>query len=146
MYTYIWLALLIVFIAIEAATVSMVSTWFAIGSLVAAVVALLGGKLWLQIMVFLGVSAIFLALLRPIAKEYLNARVTPTNVDALVGKLCLCVTDIDNIAGTGQVKVGDVEWSARSTDGEPIAAGTQVKIDRVEGVKVYVSPVSVAVK
>ena len=146
MQVYIWLVLLIVFIVAEAATVSMVSTWFAIGSLAAAVTALLGGPLWLQVMIFLGVSAITLAMLRPIAKEYLNARITPTNVDAMAGKLCLCITDIDNVAGAGQVKVGDVEWSARSTDGAPICAGTQVKIDRVEGVKVYVTPVSVAVK
>lgn len=143
---FLWFALLVLFIIVEAATVSMVSTWFAIGALAAMLADLLGAQLWLQVVIFLAVSGIALALLRPIAKKYFNPRITRTNVDALTGKTCLCVTAIDNLAGVGQVKLGDVEWSARSTDGQPIPVGTQVTIDRVEGVKVYVTPVTVAVK
>lgn len=145
MEAFIWFALLIVFVAVEAATVNMVSTWFALGSLAALIVALIGGELWLQILVFLTISAVALALLRPLARKYFTPRITRTNVDALTGKTCLCVSAIDNVAGCGQVKVGDVEWTARSTTGEPISVGEQVKIDRVEGVKVYVTPVTVKV-
>ena len=143
---FFWFALLIAFVIAEAATVSMVSAWFAAGALAALVAALLGAKLWLQIVLFLTVSAVALALLRPIAKKYFTPRLTNTNVDALVGKTCLCVTAVDNMAAVGQVKIGDVEWTARSTTGEAISVGTQVRIDRVEGVKVYVTPVAVAVK
>ena len=145
METFFWFALLVVFIWAEAATVNMVSAWFAVGSLVALVGSLLGAKLWLQVVLFLVVSGVMLALLRPIAKKYFTPRITKTNVDALAGKTCLCVTAIDNLNGIGQVKIGDVEWSARSTTGEPISAGEQVRIDRVEGVKVYVTPISVKV-
>ena len=144
--TVIWFALLILFIWVEAATVTMVSAWFALGALAAVIAALAGGQLWLQIVLFFGVSGVSLALLRPISKKHFNTKLTPTNVDAMADKLCLVVTDIDNFAARGQVKVGDVEWSARSTDGSPIPAGTQVKVDRVEGVKVYVTPVKVEVK
>ena len=143
--TFLWFALLVVFIGAEAATVNMVSAWFAAGSLAALIAALLGGNMWLQIALFLAVSAVALALLRPVAKKYFTPRITRTNVDALTGKTCLCATAIDNLTGSGQVKIGDVEWSARSTTGEPIPAGTQVTIDRVEGVKVYVTPISVKV-
>ena len=145
METFFWFALLVVFIWAEAATVNMVSAWFAVGSLAALVGSLLGAKLWLQVALFLVVSGVMLALLRPIAKKYFTPRITKTNVDALAGKTCLCVTAIDNLNGVGQVKIGDVEWSARSTTGEPISAGEQVRIDRVEGVKVYVTPISVKV-
>ena len=144
--TFFWFALLVIFVVAEAVTVNMVSAWFAVGSLASLITALLGGKLWLQVVVFLVVSAAALALLRPIAKKYFNPKLTRTNVDAMVGKTCLCVTAIDNLEGVGQVKIGDVEWTARSTTGEAIPAGTEVKIDRVEGVKVYVTPVTVAVK
>jgi len=143
---FLWFALLVVFVVAEAVTVNMVSAWFAAGSLAALIVSMIGGELWLQILVFLTVSAVALALLRPIAKKYFTPRITRTNVDALVGKTCLCITAIDNLGGVGQVKLGDVEWTARSTDGQPIPAGAEVKIDRVEGVKVYVTPVTVAVK
>ena len=144
--TFLWFALLVIFVVAEAVTVNMVSAWFAVGSLASLITALLGGKLWLQVVVFVVVSAVALAMLRPIAKKYFTPKLTRTNVDALAGKTCLCVTAIDNLAGAGQVKIGDVEWTARSTTGEAIPAGTEVKIDRVEGVKVYVTPVTVAVK
>ena len=143
--TFLWFALLVLFIWVEASTVTMVSAWFAVGALASLITALLGGKLWLQVVIFLAVSGVALALLRPIAKKYFTPKLTRTNVDALTGKTCLCVTAIDNLAGSGQVKIGDVEWSARSTTGEAIPAGTEVKIDRVEGVKVYVTPVTVKV-
>ena len=142
---YVWFGLLILFVIIEAATVGMVSAWFAAGALAALIVSLIGGEMWLQVLVFVTVSAVTLALLRPLAKKHINGRVTRTNVDAIVGKSCLCVTAIDNLASTGQVKIGDVEWTARSTPGDPIAVGTQVTVDRVEGVKVYVTPVTVKV-
>lgn len=142
----LWFALLVVFAVAEAATVNMISVWFIIGSVAALAGSLLGAGLWFQIALFLAVSGVSLALLRPLAKKYFTPRITRTNVDALAGKLCVCVGDINNLTDTGQVKLGDVEWSARSTTAEPIPAGTQVKIDRVEGVKVYVTPVMVAVK
>ena len=146
METTLWFALLILFIGVEAATVTMVSAWFAIGALAALIAVLCGGQLWLQITLFFVVSGVSLALLRPLSKKHFTPKLTRTNVDAMADKLCLVTTPIDNLTGQGQVKIGDVEWSARSTDGSPIEAGTQVKVDRVEGVKVYVTPVKVEAK
>ena len=51
--------------------------------------------------------------------------------------------DIDNNSAAGNVKLGAMEWSARSSSGAPIAKGTLVKVDRIEGVKVFVSPAEV---
>ncbi len=141
-----WLVLMVVFIIAESQTVTLVSAWFAVGALAALVANLLGAEIWLQVVLFLAVSGICLALLRPITRKYFTPKLTRTNVDAMSGKTCVVITDIDNLASCGQVKIGDVEWTARSTTGEPIPAGTQVKIERVEGVKVYVTPVTVEVK
>ena len=52
-----WLILLVVFLLAEAATVGVVSTWFALGALVAMVTALLQGPVWLQTVLFVAVSA-----------------------------------------------------------------------------------------
>ena len=142
---FLWLGLLVLFIIVEAETVSVVSIWFAFGSLAALIGELLGAKLWLQVVLFLVVSGISLALLRPIARKFFTPKLTKTNVDAMSGKLCNVTVAIDNTAPSGQVKIGDVEWTARSTSGEPIPAGTQVRIDRIEGVKAYVTPVTVTV-
>lgn len=137
----IWFVLLLLFIWMETTTVTMVSTWFAIGSLAAMIVSFCGGELWLQATVFVTVSAVLLLLLRPITKKYFTPKLVKTNVDAVIGSQGVVLEDIDNIAACGRVKLGAMEWSARSTRGEQITEGTLVKVDRVEGVKVFVTPV-----
>jgi len=137
----IWLGLMVLFLIAEASTVSMTTLWFAIGALAALIASAAGGELWLQIVLFLAVSALLLALLRPAAKRYFTPKLTRTNVDAVVGKTGRVTVAIDNIEGLGQVKLEGQDWSARSESGEQISEGTQVKVCRVEGVKVFVTPV-----
>ena len=145
-FTTLWLALTVVFLAVEAATVTLVSLWFAAGSLAALVVCLIGGPLWLQILVCLAVSAAALALLRPLARKYLKPKLTATNVDSIIGSQGYVTSAIDNLTATGQVKLGGMYWSARSTSGAPLAEGTLVQVDRIEGVKVFVSEAEVPAK
>ena len=144
--TLIWLVLVIVFIVVEAACpFHLVSIWFAVGSLVALVVSLLQGPLWLQITLFLIVSAALLAALWPLTKKYLKPKLTATNVDSVIGSTGYVTAAIDNVAAVGQVKLGAMEWTARSTTGESIPTGTRIRVDRIEGVKVFVSPAEVKV-
>ena len=139
----VWLALMAAFLMAEASTVSMVSLWFAAGSLIALLTALAGGPGWLQITLFLAVSAGLLLALRPLVKKYVTPKVTATNVDSVVGSTGLVTAAIDNVSAAGQVKLGAMEWTARSTSGQPIPVGTLVKVDRIEGVKAFVSPAEV---
>lgn len=142
----IWLILMVLFLITEAATVTMVSLWFGVSALAALLIALMGGPVWLQCALFLVVSAILLALLRPLVKRYVSPKITATNVDSVVGSTGLVTAAIDNVSAAGQVKLGAMEWTARSTSGEPIPQGTLVKVDRIEGVKVFVTPVQVPAK
>lgn len=140
-----WLILMVVFLLAESATVALVSSWFAVGSLVALIASLLNAPVWLQVTLFLLVSCAALAMLRPLVRKFITPKVVKTNVEAIIGKQGPVTAPIDNVAATGQIKLGAMEWSARSTSGEPIAVGTLVKVDRIEGVKVFVSPVEVKV-
>ena len=137
----IWLILIVVFLLAEGATVALVSTWFAIGSLAAMLMALTGAGTGLQVAVFVIVSAICLTALRPLVRKHIQPKLTKTNVDAVAGSTGLVTVAIDNVMAQGQVKLGAMEWTARSESGEPIGAGTLVKVVRVEGVKAIVSPV-----
>ena len=139
----VWLVLAVAFLATEAATVTVVSLWFAAGALAALLVSFFGAALWLQVLIFLAVSAAALAALRPVARKHINPRVTATNVDAVIGSTGLVTVAVDNVTAAGQVKLGAMVWSARSTSGDPIPEGTLVRADRIEGVKVFVSPVKV---
>ena len=143
MFHWIWLILAVIFLIAEAATVTITSLWFAAGSLAALVVALMGGSWGLQIGTALVVSAVLLACLRPMVRKYLNPNLAKTNVDAVIGSRGYVTADIDNIAATGTVKLGAIEWTARSTAGTVIPKGTLVQVDKIEGVKVFVTLVEV---
>ena len=146
MYTaaLVWFVLMVVFLIAEAACpIHLISVWFAAGSLVATVISLLGGPVWLQITAFFVVSGALLALLWPFVRKIVKPNLVKTNVDALVGSSGYVTAPIDNVAATGQVKLGAMEWTARSSSGSPIAVGTLVTVDRIEGVKAFVSEVKI---
>lgn len=142
----IWLGLVILFVVVEAACpIHLVSVWFAVGSLVALLTWSLGGPFWLQLTLFLIVSCVLLAALWPLTKKFLKPKLTATNIDSILGSTGYVTAAIDNVAATGQVKLGAMFWTARSTSGTPIAEGTLIRVDRIEGVKVFVSPAEVKV-
>ena len=141
----LWFAFFLVFLIIEASCpIHLVSIWFAAGSLVALIASFLGAPLWLEIVLWLVVSSVMVALFWPFIQKFLNPKVEKTNVEAIVGTQGYVTADIDNITATGQVKLGAMEWTARSTSGHPIPKGTLVKVDRIEGVKAFVSVAEVS--
>ena len=135
---YMWLAATVAFGAIEALTVGIVSIWFALGSLAALIAAALHAGTWLQVTVFLTVSVIALILTRPLIKKKILPNTTPTNTDMLIGGAGVVEDSIDNIAGTGSVKIQGKVWSAKSENGDNIASGNIVIVVRIEGVKLIV--------
>ena len=138
---WIWLAALVFFAVIEAVTSALVSVWFIGGALVSMIAALLGAPIWLQFVLFFAVSAILLLLLRPLAKKYLIPNQTATNAGSNIGKTAVVTERIDNLRGSGAVKIAGVEWSARSVSGEIMEEDTLVRIKAIEGVKVCVEPI-----
>lgn len=140
----IWVGLLITFLIVEAVcVVHLVSVWFAAGSLAALAVYAFHGPLWLQILVFVLVSGGLLLALWPLTKKFLKPKIVSTNVDAVIGSTGFVTVTIDNQKAEGQVKLGSMVWTARSSSGEILREGTLVRADRIEGVKVYVTPVGV---
>ena len=112
--------------------------WFAGGALVAMLAASLSAPLWLQITVFLAVSAVLIYFTRPIVKKLLSGKNKETNLDRIIGKTVIVSEKVDNDAQTGKCIIAGVSWSLRSDDGSVIEAGEKVTVDRVEGVKLIV--------
>lgn len=135
-----WLVALICFAVLEAATVGLVSIWFAGGALVALITASLGGPIWLQLMLFLAVSIVMLALLRPFIRKFSTPHKVKTNADRHIGKSALVTEEINNLKETGAVRLDGVTWTARSETGEVIPAGTLIRVQKIAGVKLYVVP------
>ena len=138
-----WFVLTVILLIAEAATVTVISLWFAAGALAAMVTALLGGAVWIQALVFVLVSAAALTALRPLVRKHLTPKLTATNIDSIIGSVGIVTGAIDNLTATGQVKLNGMEWSARSTSGNTLEVGTKIRVDKIEGVKVFVSPAEV---
>lgn len=138
--TLFWLVSLIIFGVAEAATVGLVSIWFAGGALAALIAAAVGGAVWLQIVLFVAVSVIMLALLRPMVKKISVPHRVRTNADRHVGRSALVTETIDNLKEAGAVKLDGVVWSARSESGAVIPEGELITVKRIEGVKLWVAP------
>lgn len=135
----LWLVLFVVFLILEAGTVALVSIWFAVGALAALAACLLGAAMWLQVVIFLAVSGLLLALLW----KRLRPKAAKTNLNSVIGAEGYVTEAIDNLSYTGRVKLGGITWAARSATGQPIPKGALVKVERIEGVKVFVTPAEV---
>lgn len=141
-YATVWMVLMVGFLIAEGACpFHLISIWFAIGALVAGIAALLDGALWLQITLFVVISCGMLAAMLPLVKKYIKPNIVKTNVDSVIGTEGYVTEAIDNLAATGQVKLGGMYWTARSENGKTIEAGKLIKVARIEGVKVFVTAV-----
>ncbi len=114
---------------------------FGIGAVAAALLAVLGvGVIW-QLIVFIGVSLVALAFLRPLAVRMTNHVANPGGIDRVIGKQAIVLEDINPHAATGRVRIEREEWRA-DTYGPAIPKGTLVVVMEVTGTRVMVVPVS----
>ena len=130
----LWLIASGLFAAGEMASLDLVLLMFAGGALGAMTVALLGGATVVQMIAFIVVSGVLLALVRPIAKRHLVDR-TPLQLDGvetLIGRTAKVTREIDSSGG--RIRMGADEWTARSQhSGESFEVGATVRIMSVDG-------------
>ena len=132
-----WLGILAILLVIEAITVGLTTVWFAGGAFVACIASWLGGGIVVQLLLFFGVSVVLLIFTRPLAVRY------KTNAESLLGKRAVVIQTVNNLAQTGQVRINDIEWTARTADdGEEIPTGAVVEIEEIRGVKLIVKELS----
>lgn len=137
--TVIWIVAIVVFGAAEAATAGLVSIWFVGGAGAALIAAIFHAPLWLQIVLFLLVSAVLLVATRPLARKMLDKTVTPTNADRVLRHTARVTERIDNERPSGAVYIDGKTWTARSEDGTVIEKDKLAEVIRMEGVKLFVT-------
>lgn len=135
---FVWLVIAVVLGIFEAATVALVSIWFAVGAVAAMVPAYFNAPFWVQILVFILVSALCFVFTRPFFKKIIRVNKQPTNVDRLVGQEGVATDDIENIECRGKVFISGLTWSARSETGELIPQGAVVTVKKIEGATLVV--------
>ena len=105
----------------------------ALAAVAAAVVALLGVGVALQLVVFIAGSVATVAFLRPIARRHLHMPAPlRTGTAALEGTKAVVLQRVD--ANGGRVRIGGEEWSARAyMEDQVLEPGTRVEVVKIDG-------------
>lgn len=137
-YSIIWAIFFVIFLVIEISTFDLVSIWIALGALAGLISSLFGCKFWVQLIVFIIASTIFIIATRPLAKK-LQKGIKPTNSELDIGKTATVIEEINNSHGKGRVNLNGVHWAAKSVDGNIIPEGEIVVVKEIDGAKLIVS-------
>lgn len=135
---WIWIGLIVIFVIVEAATVQLVTVWFAVGGIAGLIAYAFGLEIWMQILIFAVVSAVALAVTRPFVKRFTKGRKQPTNADRYIGQEATVTEPISNELSMGAVRIGGLEWTARTVDNSEVDKGERVTVEAIEGAKLLV--------
>ena len=141
---WIWFVVAVAFLFIEIMTSDLVSVWFAAAALVMGVVAAMFPELHIgwQIGIFAALSAVLIVATRKLVKRYFTrGKEHETHLERIVGHEAIVTTAIDNLKEQGEVKIGGLYWSARSSEGVQIPEGEVVVIEKLSGTKALVKTI-----
>ena len=138
---FIWIGFAVIMAICEAFTTQLVSLWFVLGSVSAAIVSIFTKSIPIQSAVFLVVSLVALLVTRPLVKKLKQKRGNiSTNSDRLIGKTGVILKEITDIHNVGQAKVEGEILTVKS-ETAPILKDKKIKVLSIEGVKLIVEPV-----
>lgn len=134
-----WLIAAGIFFIIEMATIGFLVFWLGIGALLAMVTSFITDSILIQSIVFLVTSTLLLIFTRPLVNKFIKVpKEIKTNAYSIIGKKGIVISKINNIEGTGQIKIDGDVWSAKSATDEDIPENTEVEIVEIDGVKAVV--------
>lgn len=138
----VWAIVFVVFVVAEVCTVQLVSIWFAAGALVALLCTYFihGLPVVIQLIIFIVVSGVSLAITIPMMRKKLKTPKISTNSELDVGQNAIVIEEINLSLGTGRVTLNGVDWSAvPEVANAVIPKGSIVVIRKVNGAKLTVA-------
>ena len=139
-----WLIAAIVLFILEVITPGFVLANLAVAAMASSAAAWFGASFNMQLLVFAVTGLISFVTLRPLLRKTImkGKHAVPTGTSALIGRVVRVTDDIPPPPEVGRVQIDGDSWQAISQHTAPIAAGTTVRILRVDSASVYVEPVS----
>lgn len=138
-----WLIAAGIFFIIEIATVGFLVFWFGIGAIIAMVVSLFIPNVYIQAIVFIVSSTLLIFFTKPFVNKFVNKGKTMTiNAYSIIGRTGIVTKEINDLKGTGQIKIGGETWSAKTLSEETIPENTEIEVVKIDGVKAIVQKFS----
>lgn len=135
----VWVVAIIATIIGELVTSDLSCIWFTGGAIVALILDICGvSNPFIQLGVFLVVSFVLLFTIGKICKNKINNNVTPTNIEAAIGKEIIITKAADHI-NHGEGKYAGLYWTVTCKENESVEKGDIAYILEVNGNKLLVS-------
>lgn len=138
---WVWLGAAVILGIGEMVTAGLFMLPFAVGAVVAGILAFFEVAVWAQIVAFLVVSVAALWGLRSFAWRE-GEPSYPVGAKRYVDAMGTVIEPIDRVAGTGRVRVETEQWRATTDLDGVIEANTEVRVVDVRGARLVVEPKS----
>ena len=139
---WLWMVLGIALLALEAATPGgLFALFFGLSAILVGVLTVAGwaGSVSTQWLLFSAISVAFLLLLRQPLRARLNLSGNQKPVDSFVGESAVVLEELP-AGGLGKVELRGSSWSGRNAGQAPLAKGQRCRVERIEGLTVWVKP------
>lgn len=135
-YGWIWIAVIIAAVVIEALTDQLISVWFVPGAILGVILDFCNVDFIWQMLITIVTAVVGIIFTKVFLAKIAPRRIVKTNVDAIIGERCVVTEKIDNFAGCGQAKVNGQIWSARGVcEDDVFEVGEALRVVAIEGVK-----------
>ncbi|MEN8234115.1 MAG: NfeD family protein [Actinomycetota bacterium] len=139
---WIWIGATVVLAVGELLTVGFFLLPFAVGAAAAAVLAFMGVSVPLQLVTFVVISVVFLAVLQRFARrEQESDGVARAGANRYVGRSAIVLQTVSRLDTSGMVKMGTEEWRATVDSDVELPVGAEVLISGVRGTRLIVEPI-----
>ena len=133
---WMWLAILLLALVVEATTDQLISIWFIPAAIISIVLDFCRVPILWQALVFLVSTVLGIVFLRRLILNAKKDANTKTDLDTIVGEKCIVTEKIDTFAGCGQAKIKGQVWSARGLNTDDVfETGEILRVVGIEGVK-----------
>lgn len=117
--------------------------WLGIAALVVCLLSLFIHNLFIQMAIFLVLSALLLLFTKPFVEKFVIKKDEKviTNAFSIIGQKAKVTKSMDPVTKLGQIKVGSETWTAKSNNDVLLQEGEIVKVDAIDGVKAIISKI-----
>ena len=140
LWTGVWFVAAAVLAIGEMMTAGFFLLPFAIGAAAAALLALAGVSVPLQLIAFAAVSLVSLYIIQRFARKDTQGELIAVGAARYAGAFAIVTETVDRRAGNGFVRLGTESWRATSLTDDLIPAGVEVRVIEVTGVRLVVEP------
>ena len=136
---WMWMVAGFIMLATETVVPGFFLLFFGIGAVFMGFFQLLvpGVPLWIELLIFLSVSTLWLGLFRRRLVAYIEKRNPPKTVDSIAGETAIAQEDLQP-GQVGKAELRGASWNALNLDQVAIAKYQRCRVDKIDGLTLHI--------